>query len=117
MVFDVVEDAYDATERLNQRRLRQRLVRVVAAFDEYVRLQRTQKVLRRVFGERDDVVDAAERREDLGPVFEWVYGAAVALQATHAVIAIQPDNEYVAEGASLVQKRGVPSVHDVETAV
>jgi hypothetical protein len=92
--------------------------RPIAPFDQHVWLQRRDQIERVRLGKDDDVVDAAQRGKHFraigfshdGPIGRFV-------QALGGCIAVDPDDENIAERLGRLKISRVADVHEVETPV
>src|SRR5690606_5167042 len=87
---------------------------VVGALDEHVGTQQLQELARGVLVEHRDPVDAGQPGEHGPTVLDRVDGAVPPLEAPHRQVAVQADDEAVAERAGGLQHAHVPGVQDVE---
>src|SRR5690349_5225258 len=85
--------------------------RVVGQIGQY--LDNTAKL----FDERDDLVDTAQRRQDLRSIFQWIDRPAWAFDPAHAGVAVYPDYQDIAEGFSAAQIGNMPTMENVETTI
>src|SRR6056297_524973 len=94
-----------------------RIERPVAALGEHVRLDRTHEPDRCLARESHDPVHAGERRHDLHPLPLAHHGSARSLGRAYARVAIDADDQAVAEAARLFQAPDVTQMEEVEAAI
>lgn len=63
------------------------------------------------------MIDAAERRQHLGPVLECVDRAVRAFEAADTGVRIQAEDEDIPEGLGAVELGNMTAVQDIEAAV
>ena len=93
------------------------LVRPVLTLHEHVWRDPLYELLRGVFTEGDDGVHGLERGQHLEPVLERVQRALLTLQAAHALVVVDPDEQDITLRLGEAQVLDVPAVQDVEAAV
>ena len=92
-----------------------RLVR--APFDQHIRSQRPQQIVRRVFVENEDVVHRRHRREHGGAIAFGDDRSRRSFQTLHASIAVHRDDQDISHRFGLFQVRHVTDVQQVEATV
>jgi hypothetical protein len=89
----------------------------VAAFHQHVREQTGDDFARRGFVKNHYRVDAFERRENFGTLAFRQDGASGTLQLANAGVAVEADDERVAESASLLEAADMPGMQQIEAAI
>src|SRR5882762_888250 len=93
------------------------LFRIIAAFDDHVGLQMSDKIERRVLRENYDEVHALERSEHVRALRVAAHRPRGTLEAAHRLIAVEADDERVCALACGGEDVDVPGVKQVEYAV
>jgi len=94
-----------------------RVFRIIAAFDDYVGLQMSDKIERSVLGENYDEVHALERRENVCTLGVGAHRTRRTLESAHRLVAIEADDERIGAGARGSEDVDVPGMKQVEYAV
>ena len=89
----------------------------IGAFDEDIRLQGGNQIVRRVLVEDDDAVDAGEPFEDLRALCLGGMGPVGSFDRAHRPIRVHADEKGAAEAARLLEVTEVSYVQEVEDAV
>src|SRR5258708_22414343 len=111
------DDVHVAAPRSYLVRAYDGVFRIVAALHEDVGPQRAHEPQRRVLVEHDDAVHDLEGREHVGAVRLRSGGAIGALEPANGRVAVEADDERVAEGARTEQHVDVPGMQEIEDAV
>ena len=98
-------------------RTNDRVFRIIAAFDDHVRLEMPDKVERRVLGENYDEIHALERGEHVRAFGVAPYRARRTLEAAYRLIAIDADYERVGAAARGSEDVDVAGMKQVEDAI
>src|SRR5512140_1650421 len=86
-MFGQVRQELDfSAQGFDEVRLGQRLARVVSAFYKHIRTDHPDQLMGRISIERQDMVDATECCEHLGPVLQSVDRAGRTLELAHAAV-------------------------------
>jgi hypothetical protein len=93
------------------------VTRPIAALYENVREQSRDDLARREIVENHHGIHGLQRRENFRALALRDYRTAFALQLPHAGVAIEPDDERVAQFARLLQAANVAGMQQVEAAV
>jgi hypothetical protein len=102
---------------LHFRRANDGVFRIVAPFDDHVRLEMPDEVERRVLREDYDEIDAFERRQHVCAFGVAAHGARRTLEAAHGLIAVDSDDERVGGVARGGEDVDVPGMKQVEHTV
>ncbi len=98
-------------------RTNDRVFRIIAAFDDHVRLEMPDEVERCVLGENYDQIHALERGEHVRAFGIAPYGARRTLEASHRFIAVDADDERVGAVARRSEDVDVARMKQVEHAI
>lgn len=111
-------DAHDtATAGFDDVATNNRVRGPVGTLDEHIRTEAGDRLMRCFFVEDHDGIHAVERIENLGAFALGSDRPAAALDRTDGAIGIQPDNQYIAEGAGLPQVPEVTRMEQIEDPV
>src|SRR6266550_562719 len=94
-----------------------RVFRVIAAFDDHIGFQMSDKIERRVLGENYDEVHTLERCEHVRTLGVAAHRSRRTLEAAHRLIAVDADDERVGAVARSSEDIDVPGMKQVEYAV
>lgn len=89
----------------------------VAPLRQYVRSECSDQSERRVFAEQHHPIDARECAEHFGALPGGYDGTPRTLEASHAGVGVDADNQTVSEVTGLSQASNVADMQEVETAV
>src|SRR6266403_1169107 len=94
-----------------------RIFGIIAAFDDHVGLQMSDKIERRVLGENYNEVHALERSEHVRALRVAAHRPRETLEAAHRLIAVDADDERVGAVARSSEYVDVPGMKQVEHAI
>jgi len=89
----------------------------IAAFDQNVREQRGDGFLRRQFVEDHHGIDAFQRGQDFGAFVFRENWASRTFQLADAMVAVEADDEHVAELACGFERADMPRMEKIEAAI
>jgi len=113
----MAEDRHLAPGSLHDLATHDGLQAVVPALDQDIRQNRRNERLDTCFRENCYVIDIRQSTEDCRPVLYRDQRSAWTLHLTDTLIAIEADNEDVAEGACLLQIFHVTAMQHVKAAI
>src|SRR5262249_36541788 len=106
-----------ATDGAHRRGLGHRVRGVVRPLGMDIRPQPRDEPVGRVLVEDEDMIDVAQGGEDLGALLGGHHRSSGALETRHRGVAVDADEEHVAESACGVQVPQVTDVQEIEAAV
>ena len=99
------------------RRAYDRVFRVIAAFDDHVRLEMLDEIERSVVGEDNDEIHALQRGQHVRTFGVGTDGARRTLEAAHRFVAVDSDDERVSGAAGSGKNVYVPGMKQVEHTI
>ena len=117
VILRVADNRDTAAVAFDDVALGDRVERVVGALAVDVRLQRFEQRADGRLGKDDDVVDAAQRRDELGPIGGGQHRPPLPFQRPHRVVVIDRDDQSVCLGGGGLQIADVADVQQVEASV
>ena len=99
------------------RRAYDRVFRIIAAFDDHVRLEMPDEIERRVVGEDNDEIHALESGQHVRTFGVGTDGARRTLEAAHRFVAVDSDDERVSGAAGSGENGYMPGMKQVEHTI
>jgi hypothetical protein len=117
MLLLITDDDRPAAVRLNDPPFRDRVDSVIGTLAMDIGLEQQEQPLNGRIAEDDDIVNAAEGRQDLGAFGGWHEGASRTLQPHDVLIVVHGNDQAVGFGRRTPQIPDVPDVQKIETSV